>query len=346
MNTVVVLVFNECGLTPAIGLAELLCKAWSVRQGLGLVDGELAPKVRLVAASSDRTLRADGDLRVVCQACLDEVDDADLVVVPAFDGEILDQMEKNRTAIPWIRRRFDEGATIASICTGTFALAEAGLLDGRSATTHWAAQELFKQLYPSVTLLSQEIVVDEGRIITSGGAYSFLNLGIHLVARLFGEETAVVASRICLIDLVKSPQGSYAVFSPPVTSEDANIRRAQAMIDEGLASNLTVEGLADGVALSRRQFLRRFKAATGLTPQKYLQLARIEAAKGTLIRSRDPIDEVASSVGYSDTPGFRKVFVRVTGLTPSEYRRRNRVLGNVSGTGLAGESNQQSTASI
>lgn len=333
MKNVVVLVFNECGLTPAIGVAELLCKAWGIKKNLGTADKDDEPRVRLVASSSDRTLRTDGDLRVVCQACLDEVDDADLVVVPAFDGDVLAQLEKNRAAIPWISERFDRGAIIASICTGTFALAEAGLLDHRSATTHWAAQDLFKERYPSVILRSQEIVVDEGRVITSGGAYSYLNLGVHLAGKLFGEETAVLTSRICLIDLDKSPQGSYAVFRPPMVLGDDNIRQAQTMIENGLADDLTVEGLAQGVALSRRQFLRRFKAATGLTPQKYLQLARIEAAKGALIRTRESVDEIASMVGYSNTPGFRKIFVRHTGLTPSEYRRRNRVLGGVSGGG-------------
>jgi transcriptional regulator GlxA family with amidase domain len=209
-----------------------------------------------------------------------------------------------------------------SACTGAFALAEAGLLDGRAATTHWAFQGLLAQRCPRVRLAPHAVIVDQGRIVTAGGATSFVNLVLFLVERLLGQDVARAASRMFLVDPNKAPQGAYAMFSTQKTHGDEQILRAQVIVEGELAQAPAVEELARRVALSPRTFVRRFRSATGNTPRDYIQRVRVEAAKRALERGDDTVGRVAASVGYGDVVAFRKVFVRLTGLTPAEYRAR------------------------
>ena len=322
MKTVEILAFQECMATPAFTSYEVLQKInglWKERHGK--TAGDIL-RVRLVACGTDRTVRSSCDLPVRCHAVLADVGRTDLIIVPAFDGDVLKQLEINKAVVPWLRTQYRKGADIAAICTGAFALAEAGLLEGRAATTHWAAQDLFRRRYPGVHLQPHQIIVDEGRLCTSGGAFSFLNLLLYLAEKHVDQETALLASRIFLIDMNKSPQGAYAILSPQKTHDDPAILRTQLLIEKDLTEELTLDRLAAGAALSRRQFQRRFRTATGNTPVEYIQRVRIEAAKKALASTRDRLDEIASAVGYEDAPGFRKLFIRYTGLTPSEFRKK------------------------
>ena len=166
------------------------------------------------------------------------------------------------------------------------------------------------------------MIVDQGRVITCGGAFSFLNLLIYLAEKLIGQDVAVHASRLLLIDVNKSPQGAYAIFGAQKNHSDPAVLKTQNLIEESPGEDFSVERLAGDAALSRRQFLRRFKLATGNTPVEYIQRVRVEAAKKALMQTRETLDEISWGVGYSDTPGFRKLFIRHTGLTPTEFRRR------------------------
>jgi transcriptional regulator GlxA family with amidase domain len=167
------------------------------------------------------------------------------------------------------------------------------LLDGRRATTHWASQRLFAQRYPRVMLQDASIIVDEGSILTSGGATSFLNLLMYLVEKRCGPEVAHVA-----------------------------VLQAQRLMEEQPQTPISVQGLCSAVGLSRRSLERRFKIATGNTPREYLQRVRVEAAKKRLERTADSIEQIVSAVGYEDLPTFRRLFSRVTGMSPSRYRQR------------------------
>jgi transcriptional regulator GlxA family with amidase domain len=230
-------------------------------------------------------------------------------------------------AVPWLRRMHERGADLASMCTGAFVLAETGLLDGRAATTHWIAHDLFRARYPLVTLRPERIIVDEGRLITSGGATSFLNLVMYLAEKFLGAATAQAASKMFLIDLNKGAQTAYAIFSTQKTHGDAAVLRAQAMIEEGAGGSLSVAGLASSVAVSPRQFIRRFKAATGNTPVEYIQRVRVEAAKKHLETSSLGWGEIVQRVGYEDLASFRRVFVKYVGISPTEYRKRYQLRG-------------------
>jgi transcriptional regulator GlxA family with amidase domain len=223
--------------------------------------------------------------------------------------------------IPWLRERYARGADVASVCTGAFVLGEAGLLDNRDATTHWAFQHVFARRYPRTRVLPQAILVDQGRVMTCGGATSFLNLALHLVERVFGSDIARAASKMFLVDVNKAPQSAYAMFSSQKAHGDDEILRAQQMIEQRPARTPSVERLAQAVAMSERTFARRFSRATGNTPLEYTQRVRIEAAKRAL-EAGARVSTVAGTVGYTDAASFRRLFARITGLSPAEYRAR------------------------
>jgi transcriptional regulator GlxA family with amidase domain len=314
---VCVLIFKGCSSLSSIGPMELL---WTA----GRLNGtEPFFNVRLVSAATNPLTSPTG-LPIHCHATISEVMKADLVIVPAFDGDVLSQLGANSAVAPWIRAMHDQGSDVASICTGAFVLAEAGLLDGKTATTHWAAQDIFRQRYPRVKILSDQIVVDHGRVCTSGGATSFLTLTAYLVDKYCGAEAARQMAKIFLIDINKGPQTAYAIFSTQKNHRDREILEAQEMVERQGTRELSVVELASRVNMSSRNFIRRFKAATGNTPIEYIQRVRIEAAKHALESGSDPVDSVATRIGYDDVGSFRSVFKRVTGVSPTEYRKRYR----------------------
>jgi transcriptional regulator GlxA family with amidase domain len=246
---------------------------------------------------------------------------SDLVVVPALDGDLLEDLERNRGVVPWLRRMYVAGADVASVCTGAFLLGEAGLLDGRAATTHWAFLELLARRYPRTDVLPQAILVDQGRVVTAGGATSFLNLALHLVERIFGTEVARASSKLFLIDANKAPQSAYAMFSSQKLHADREILRAQSLIERHTERVPSIERLAREVGMSVRSLARRFRRSTGNSPGEYIQRVKVEAAKRAL-ESGERVSAVAGLVGYADATAFRRLFRRITGLTPSEYRAR------------------------
>jgi transcriptional regulator GlxA family with amidase domain len=210
---------------------------------------------------------------------------------------------------------------VASVCTGAFLLGEAGLLDGRAATTHWAFQDQLARRYPRAEVRPRAILVDEGRVLTSGGATSFLNLALHLVERVFGSEVARVSSKMFLIDVNKAPQSAYAIFSSQKLHEDRGVLRAQSLIEAHPERVPRVEAIAREVGMSVRSLTRRFRSSTGNSPGEYIQRVKVEAAKRAL-ESGNRVSDVAGGVGYTDVAAFRRLFARVTGLTPADYRNR------------------------
>lgn len=302
-----------------VGLYDLLRKAAQLAAQNGFVP-EL--EISLVAVADRRRVLAAGALALECQHTTRTAPKADFVVVSPLDPEVLELRSRSPELRRFLRAAHRRGATLASVCTGAFGLAESGLLDGHRAATHWAFQEAFRARFPAVELMPQEILVDEGRLLSTGGATSFLNFAMYLVERIWGPELARVAARMFLIDERKAPQGAYAIFAGQRQHSDQAILRAQTLIEAQAGKALSVELLASRVAMSRRTFIRRFKAATGAPPREYLQRAAVESAKRQLESTKDQVAEVARHLGYEDLAAFRRLFVRHTGLTPVEYRRR------------------------
>lgn len=312
----------DCTPMVPLGFADMLRKTMQLGALVPGLKVRSDVRVTLVSATKSRTLPAAGGVRLVCEATLKEVRKSDLVLVPAVDPDVVQHLELNREVVPWLARLYARGADVVTACTGAFMLAEAGLLDRRRATTHWAFQPLFAQRYPRIRLEPQAIIVDHGRVITAGGATSFLTVALYVIERVFGVEAARMASRMFLVDPNKSPQSAYTIFGTQKQHGDDGILRAQEIIERELAKTPSVEGLARRVAMSRRNFVRRFKAATGNVPREYVQRVRIEAAKRALEVTTRSIGTVSSEVGYEDVAAFRKQFLRWAGLTPSEYRLR------------------------
>jgi transcriptional regulator GlxA family with amidase domain len=237
--------------------------------------------------------------------------------------------ERSRSHAPdllaWIRARHGEGTLVCSVCAGAFLLAETGLLEGRPATTHWGLGEDFAARFPGVHLDTDRLVIDDGDLLTAGGLMAWVDLGLRLVHRFLGTATLLATSRHFLVDPGGREQRFYAPFAPVLTHGDAAILRVQHWLQERGGRDVAVPEMAARAHLSERTFLRRFQAATGLTPTDYLQHLRVGRARDRLERTDRSVEAIAWEVGYRDAGAFRKVFQRILGLTPGDYRRRFRV---------------------
>ncbi|HJW43359.1 MAG TPA: GlxA family transcriptional regulator [Geothrix sp.] len=222
----------------------------------------------------------------------------------------------------WLRDRHGEGTVICSICAGAFLLAETGLLDGRPATTHWALAERFAARFPAVRLDADKLLIDDGDLVTAGGLMAWVDLGLRLVNRFLGSATLLATARYFLVDPGGREQRFYSTFAPQLTHGDAAILKVQHWLQANSGGRVSLPMMAARAKLGDRTFLRRFQAATGMTPGQYLQHLRVGKARELLERSGLSVDEIAWQVGYGDPGAFRKVFLKVMGLSPGEYRRR------------------------
>ncbi|WP_234572714.1 GlxA family transcriptional regulator [Rhodohalobacter sp. 614A] len=269
----------------------------------------------------ERETRQSHGLFSVAPDCLiDEVNSTDLIIIPAIHDDLEKALERNKEFIPWIVQHYKEGAEVASFCVGAFFLAATGLLDGKQCATHWMHANNFRDRFPKVDVVDEKIMTEEDGIYTSGGAYAFLNLVLHLIEKYAGRETAVVASKAFSIDIDRDSQSAFIIFEGQKDHGDDKVIRAQKYIEDHYQETIRVDDLADLFAISRRTLERRFKKATSNTVTEYIQRVKVEAAKKDLERTRKNVNEVMYDVGYSDTKSFRDLFRRITGLTPIEYR--------------------------
>ena len=277
--------------------------------------------VKLVGATREVRL-ADGHYAVHTDLVLEEVAHTDLIFVPALFGDMGSALAKNKALVPWIIKHYNLGAEVASLCVGAFLLAETGLLDGKKCSTHWLHSNEFRRMFPDVELVDGRIVTEEGRLYSSGGANSYWNLLLHLVEKYTDRATAILAAKFFAIDIGRSSQSAFAIFQGQKTHGDAEIKQVQQHIEENFTEKFTIDELAEMVALGRRSFERRFKAATNNTVLEYIQRVKIEVAKRRLESGRKNVNEVMFDVGYGDAKAFRDVFKKITGLTPGDYRGR------------------------
>jgi transcriptional regulator GlxA family with amidase domain len=245
-----------------------------------------------------------------------------LIIIPSLNHNFQEALKKNTLLIDWIERQHENGAEVASICTGAFLLAATGLLDGRICSTNWAVAGSFTTMFPAVNLQIDKLITDEKGIYTSGGAYSFLNLIIYLVEKYYGRQTAIYCAKVFHVELDRYSQSPFIIFKGQKAHGDEMIEQAQAYIESHWDEKISMEHLSGKYAVGRRNFDRRFIKATGNTPVEYLQRVKVEAAKKAFESSRKTVNEVMYDVGYSDAKAFREVFRRVTGLSPLEYRNR------------------------
>ncbi|HVD97703.1 MAG TPA: helix-turn-helix domain-containing protein [Cytophagaceae bacterium] len=264
----------------------------------------------------------DGLFSVKPHTSIASIHKTNLIIIPSLNHNYHQAIKENKTLIKWIEERYKEGAEVASICTGAFMLASSGLLDGRSCSTHWSASEQFKTMFPKVNLQPDQLITDERGIYTNGGAYSFLNLVIYLIEKYYDRQTAIFCAKVFQIDIERNTQAPFAIFQVQKKHGDDLISKAQTYLEENLEEKISFEKLAFRLAISRRNFDRRFIKATGNTPVEYLQRVKIEAAKKELEKGRKTVLEIMSEVGYADDKAFREVFKKITGLSPLEYKNK------------------------
>jgi len=264
----------------------------------------------------------DGIYTVHTDQQLKNTNKTDLVIIPALFGDMKTAIAKNKTLIPWINDQYKNGAEVASLCVGAFLLASTGLLNGKKCSTHWGFQNEFREMFPDIEVMDGNIITEEHRIYSSGGANSYWNLLLHLVEKYTDRETAILASKYFAIDIDRESQTAFSMFKGQKKHKDEEVKKAQEFIENNIHEKISVDELAGMVTVGRRSFERRFKQATSNSVLEYIQRIKIEAAKRSFENSRKNISEVMFDVGYTDTKAFRTVFKKITGLTPVEYRNK------------------------
>jgi transcriptional regulator GlxA family with amidase domain len=319
--------------TPAVlyGLYEVFASVgvtWPELTGEG--KPEPAFDVRLVSVDARPFTCALG-MPISPHCAIDDIPFTDIVIVADLALPLSCNPRGRWPAMTeWIRRQYEAGAFVCSVCTGSVLMAEAGLLDGEEATTHWYASELFNRYYPAVQLKLERILVPAGpdhRLMTSGGASSWEDLALHLVARFCGPAEAMWTAKLFLFGDRSEGQMLYAAMTRPRRHEDAVIADCQLWVADHYASSHPVARMVERSGMAPRTFKRRFKTATGYAPVDYVQALRIEEAKQMLETTDDPTDEIGRKVGYEDPAFFRRLFKRATRTTPARYRQRFRAIG-------------------
>ena len=283
---------------------------------------DLVYDYEVVSNQPGTVFETEGLSIVVDKPCYDIRGDVDTVVFQAIDipeGKCL----QDQRFIAWIRRIAKRARRVVTACIGTYLLAEAGLLDGRRAATHWGADKGFRRRYPNVILDSEPIYVKDGNLYTSAGVTSILDLMLALVEEDFGSELALRCAQGMVMFLRRpANQSQFSVQLNGLKTDDERIRDVVSHIAKNPGSDLTVERLGELAGMSPRNFTRIFAREIGMTPGKFVEVSRLESARRYLEQSTMPVGEIAHACGYSTMDGMRLAFDRNLGVTPREYRLR------------------------
>ncbi|UCH52641.1 MAG: helix-turn-helix domain-containing protein [Pseudomonadota bacterium] len=337
--TVALLVFPETTASVIYGMYDLLV---SVGRDWGAImegkPGLPRMQVQIVAAQAGEVEVGNG-VKVRATASLAGCPPVNIVCVPEVNlPPEAELAERFHAEISWLKQRYEQGAILASACSGAMLFAEAGLLDGLDATTHWAWCPVLAERHPRVKVREQRALVISGegqRLVMAGGGTTWLDLTLYLIARTVGVEQAMHVARLSLIDWHAIGQQPFASLSRTRQVEDAVIARCQTWIAEHYNEPNPVTGLVRLSGLAERSFKRRFQQATGMPPLEYVHALRIEEAKQMLEAGDAPIETIAHEVGYEDAAFLSRLFRRKVGLTPAQYRKRFGSLRKALQTGSA-----------
>lgn len=327
-------IFRECDPSIIYGVFDTLWAAGRLWNSVkGLVPGEPLFEPRLVAAEAGPLQLVTG-VSILPQETIDNVQLTHAVFVPNVMVESTQDLHSlDPRLLGWITRMHDGGAHIYAACGGSLVLAEAGLLDGYEATTHWSYAPLFRRQFPNVRLNENWILVQTGAghsIVCSGGASSWQDLVLLLIAKRGGVKEAIRISKLFLYQWHREGQLPYASMMANVDHGDAAILHCRNWLAGNYERADAVAEAARFSGLPKRTFDRRFRTATGYSPLAYIQALRIEEAKQILETTAMPIEAVSRDVGYEDKASFRRLFRRLAGMTPGDYRRKFQLPKNVS----------------
>jgi transcriptional regulator GlxA family with amidase domain len=278
-------------------------------------------RVRL-ASRDGAALATSSDLTLVPQLALRALTwPVDTLIVAGGEGARAAAADPELVA--WLREHAPRARRVASVCTGAFVLAAAGLLNGRRATTHWASCAALARLHPDVHVESDPIYLRDGPVWTSAGVTAGMDLALALVEEDLGREAALTVAR-WLVMFLRRP-GNQSQFSAQLGAQFADresLRGLQAWLPDHLDADLSVEAMARRTGMSPRHFARSFRHQVGVTPARYVERARLEAARRRLEESADPVERVAAACGFGTAETMRRAFLRALGVGPAEYRRR------------------------
>jgi transcriptional regulator GlxA family with amidase domain len=281
------------------------------------------PRFRVRTASIDgRSVKGVCALGLTPDCALNDIKHTDIIILPASGWDVIDQIARHTSLLPWLKEWHARGAYIAGVCSGVAFLAECGILDGKQATTHWGVADILRERYPKVRWRPEQFVTEDGRIFCSGGVYASIDLSLYLVEKFCGHEVALQVAKSLLLSMPRGRQSGYSVVQLSRPHSDDKIRQTEEYLQQHFDSDISIDGLAQRVGMGPRNFIRRFKAATGRVPGAYVQTLRVSAAKELLEHGTSSIQTVSSKIGYEDIGFFRNLFKRHTGMTPGEYRDR------------------------
>jgi transcriptional regulator GlxA family with amidase domain len=318
MTAIAVLV--ESGATPSSVAATLDLFRIAAR-----LDPAASIRIDLFSAEGGAVPLAQG-LTLETQRLPPRLENYDAVILPGFFAEELGQLTE-RLRHHWQPviarlRALPPSTLVAGSCYGTFVLAESGLLDGRAATTSWWFQAAFAERYPKVRLNAAQALVDDGNVITAGAMTAHTDLSLHVLRRLRGHALARQVASIMLVDESKSSQRPFMALARRFG--DPLIDTAIEWMERRLAGSFSAAHLAEELHVSYRTLHRRFCAVTGMAPLAYLQALRVEQAKALLEETGQSTGQIAAAIGYDDDSAFRRIFARLTGITPAQYRKQFR----------------------
>jgi transcriptional regulator GlxA family with amidase domain len=321
MTEVTVVLLDQTFSSTAIGPMEVFRHAGSLWNLL--TGAPQQPRFRVTTASADgKPVFCDGGIKIQPNAALKDIRKTDLIFIPTTGLVLENVAEHNAPVVPWLRRWHKRGAAIASVCSGVGLMAATGMLDGKRATTHWALADLFRKMYPRVNWMPELMVTEDHGFYCGGGVHAALDLSLYLVERFCGHEVAMQTAKALLIETPRAWQSGFGIVPLKTDHTDASISSAQEWLHKNFHQNFPLDAPAKRVGMSLRNFVRRFKAATGDSPLIYLQKLRIAAAKRMLEGNHRSMQEISDAVGYQDVAFFRALFQRHTGVSPSAYRER------------------------
>ncbi|OGB24817.1 MAG: AraC family transcriptional regulator [Burkholderiales bacterium RIFCSPLOWO2_02_FULL_57_36] len=324
--TIAILAFPETTASVMYGMYDLFKSAgrdWGI-----IVDGQPGPELLrplVVARRADPLIAANG-IRITPHAAMAECPAPDIVCVPELmipPGEPL--AGRFTDEINWLVQCHKAGATLATACSGALLLAEAGLLNGCEATTHWAYCNTLRQRYPAVKVRTHRALVVSGeghRLVMAGGGTSWLDLALYLISRAVDVDAAMQVAKLNLIDWHDIGQQPFARLAQANQADDAVIARCQTWIAEHYRDRSPVTAMVRLSGIAERTFKRRFEHATGMSPLAYVHTLRLEEAKQMLESGDESIEAIANEVGYEDAGFFSRLFQRNVKLTPAQYRKR------------------------
>lgn len=276
-----------------------------------------------IATLYKQNIKCSNRLTIIPHCDLADVSQCDLLLIPTI-GDSLDKVLANtKNLLPHIVRLSKQGVDIASNCSGAFLVANAGLLDGRKATTHWGYAEKFKHDFPLVNLVESQLITQQDNIFCAAGGSAFYDLALLLIERYCGRDIAGQVAKTQVIDSRRRNQSLYANVNLYKSHNDELVRQVQDYIEDNFANPLSVSALCKQFNVIPRTLNRRFQASIKMRPIAYIQGIRIEHAKRLLETGETNLKSLATLVGYEDISSFTRLFKRSTALTPKEYKDKS-----------------------